>query len=165
MKRGEPPVTKENTKTAAMANHDSSTAASDLAEMMTAIENYSATDTSGNMAPSEASWFLKCGCTSDICGHRPKLVWYTGFTKKATWDIRDFAGRVAGKSIGQGDVPSRYQLPGGRNRIDEEVVRDVLHVEGAHNSLSHRRLMDKGLRIVPVNGLGIKIYENVTTGH
>jgi len=39
-------------------------------------------------------------------------------------------------------------------------VRDVLHVAGAHNSLSQSRLMDRGLRIVPVNGYGIKIYDN-----
>jgi hypothetical protein len=44
--------------------------------------------------------------------------------------------------------------------VNEVVVRDVLHVDGAHNSLSQSRLMDRGLRIVPVNGYGIKIYDN-----
>ena len=39
------------------------------------------------------------------------------------------------------------------------VVRNVLHVEGAHNSLSQSQLMDRGLQIVPVNGYGIKIYD------
>ena len=33
-------------------------------------------------------------------------------------------------------------------------------MEGAHNSLSQSRPMDWGLRIVPVNGYGIKIYDN-----
>ena len=43
--------------------------------------------------------------------------------------------------------------------MNEVVVRDVLHVEGAHNSLSQSRLMERGLQIVPVNGFGIKIYD------
>ena len=56
------------------------------------------------------------------------------------------------------------RLPGGRDCIKEVVVRDVLHVEGAHNSLSQSRIMDRGLRIVAVNGFRIKIYDNVNTG-
>jgi len=44
--------------------------------------------------------------------------------------------------------------------MNEVVVRDVLHVEGAHNSVSQSRLMDWGLQIVPVNAFGIKIYDN-----
>jgi len=52
----------------------------------------------------------------------------------------------------------RLRLPGGRHPIHEGVVRNFLHVEGANTSLSQSRLMDQGLRIVPVNGYGIKIY-------
>jgi hypothetical protein len=79
--------------------------------------------------------------------------------------MREFAWRVAGKAIGQGDVRLRFWLvPGGRGRINEVVVRDVLHVAGAHNSLSQSRLMDRGLWIVRVNGYGIKIYDNQGQG-
>jgi len=53
----------------------------------------------------------------------------------------------------------RLRLPGGRHHIHEVVVRNVLHVKGANNSLSQSRLMDRELRIVPVNGYGIKIYD------
>jgi len=42
-------------------------------------------------------------------------------------------------------------------------VRNVLHIEEAHNSLSQLRLMDRGLRIVPVNSYGIKIYDKLPT--
>ena len=38
-------------------------------------------------------------------------------------------------------------------------MRNVLHIEGAHNSLSQSRLLDQGLRIVPVSGYGFKIYD------
>jgi len=43
--------------------------------------------------------------------------------------------------------------------VNPLVVRDVLHVEGAQDSLSQSRLMDRELRIVPVNGYIIKIYD------
>ena len=81
----------------------------------------------------------------------------TEYTKREEREIRDFAGRKAGKATGHGDVRLRLWLPGGRKH--EVVVRNVLHVEGAHNSLSQSRLMDRGLQIVPVNGYGIKIYD------
>jgi hypothetical protein len=126
---------------------------------MTTIENYWVRDTGGKSAPSKESWYLDCASTSHVCGDRRKFARYTGFTKKDEREIRDFAGRVAGKAIGHGDVRLSFRLPGGRDRINEVVVRDVLHVEGAHNSLSQSRLMDRGLRIVPVNGFGIKIYD------
>jgi hypothetical protein len=42
-------------------------------------------------------------------------------------------------------------------------VRNDLHVEGAHNKLSLSRLMDRGLRIIPVNGYGIKRYDKSPT--
>jgi hypothetical protein len=153
MKRGDPPVTKECTETSAKDDTITARVSTET------IENYWVTDTGGKTAPSKESWYLDCASTSHICGDRRKFVRYTGFTKKDEREIRDFAGKVAGKAIGQGDVRLRLRLPGYR-RINEVVVRDVLHVAGAHNSLSQSRLMDRGLRIVPVNGYGIKIYDN-----
>ena len=55
MKRGDPPITKESTKTAAKVKDDTITAR-DSAEMTTTIENYWVTDTRGNTAPSKESW-------------------------------------------------------------------------------------------------------------
>jgi len=155
MKRSDPPVTKESTEIP--PKDGSITAARFSAEMMT-IEHYWVTDTGGKTAPSKESWYLDCASTSHICGDRRKFVRYTGFTKQDEREFRDFAGRIAGKAVGQGDVRLKFRLPG--NREHEVVVRDVLHVEWAHNSLSQSRLMDWGLRIVPVNGFGIKIYDN-----
>jgi len=101
MKRGDPPVTKESTETAAM--DDTITAARVSAEMTT-IENYWVTDTGGKTAPSKESWYLDCASTSHICGDRRKFARYTGFNKKDEREIRDFAGRVGGKAIGRGDI-------------------------------------------------------------
>jgi len=136
------------------------TVAAAVATMMatTSIENYWMTVTNG-LSPSKKSWYLDYATTTHICGDRQKFEQYTEYTKREKREIRDFAGRVAGKAIGHGDVRLRLRIPGSRHHIHEVVVRNVLHVEGAHNLLSQSRLMDRGLRIVPVNGYGIKIYD------
>jgi hypothetical protein len=54
-------------------------------------------------------------------------------------------------AIGYGDVRLRLRLPG-YSRNHDVVVRNVSDIKGAHNSLSHSRLMDRWLQIVPVNG-------------
>ena len=157
VKRSDPPVTNESTETAAKAKDDTITAARDSVEMRTTIENYWVAERGGKTAPSKESWYLDCASTSQVCGDRRKFARYMGFTKQDEWEIRDFARRVAGQAVGQGDVQLKFRLPG--NREHEVVVRDVLHVAGAHNSLSQSRLMDGGLQIVPVNSFGIKIYD------
>jgi hypothetical protein len=93
----------------------------------TSIENYWMTVT--GRSPEKEAWYLDCATTSHICGDRRKFERYTEYTKKDEREIGDFTGRVAGKAIGHGDVRLRLQLPGGRNRIHEVVVRNVLHVE------------------------------------
>ena len=164
MQCGESPVRKVSTETAAKTRDGTINTARDSAEMTTTIKNYWVTDTGGKTAPSKESSYWDCDTTSHICADRRKFTRYTGFTKKDEGEIRDSAEKVAGKAIGQGDVRLRLRLPGScthrGHRIHEVVVRDVLHVEGAHNSLSQSRLMDRGLWIVPVNGYGIKIYDN-----
>jgi hypothetical protein len=42
-------------------------------------------------------------------------------------------------------------------------MRNVLHIEAAHNSLSQSRLMDHRLWIIPVNGYKIKIFNKSHT--
>jgi len=127
----------------------------------TSIENYWMTVT--GRSPEKKDWSLDCATTSHVCGDWRKFEWYTEYTKREEREIGDFAGRVAGKVIGYGDVRLRIRLPGGRHRIHEVVVRNVLHVEGAHYSLFQSRLMDQGLWIVSVNGYGIKIYDKSPT--
>jgi len=100
---------------------------------------------------------LDCATTFRICRDQRKFEQYTEHTKREEQEIRDFSGSVAGKAIGHGDVRLGLRLPGGQKH--EAVVRNVLHVEGANNSLSQSGLMDWGLRIVPVNCNGIKIYD------
>ena len=97
----------------------------------TPIENYWMTVTNRE-SPSKESWYLDCATTSHICGDRRKFERDTVYTKMDEREIHDFAGRVAGKAIGYGDMRLRLRLPGKR-RNHEVVLRNVLHIEGAHN--------------------------------
>jgi len=142
------------TETAAAA------AAAAMTMTTTSIENYWMTVT--GRSPEKEGWNLDCPTTSHVCGDRRKFERYTEYTKREEREIHDIAGRVACKAIGYGDVRLRLRLPGYR-RNHEVVVRNILHIEGAHNSLSQSRLMDRGLRIVPFNGYGIKIYDKLPT--
>jgi len=123
----------------------------------TSIENYWMTVTNRE-SPSMESWYLDCATTPYICGDWQEFVQYTQYAKRDEREIHHFAGRVAGKAIRYGDVRLRLRLPEYR-RNHEVVVRNVLHIEGAHNLLSQSQLMDRGLRIVPVNGYRIKICD------
>jgi len=125
--------------------------------MTTSFENYWMTVT--GRSPEKECWYLDCATTSHVCGDWGKFERYTEYTKRVGREIRDVAGRVAGMAIEQGDVRLRLRPPAGHHLIHEVVVRNVFHVEGAHNSLSQSPLMDCGLRIVPVDGYGIKIYD------
>jgi len=107
----------------------------------TSIENCWMTVT--GRSPEKEGWYLDCTTTSHVCGDRRKFEQYTEYTTRDGREIRDFAGRVAGKAIRHGDVRLRLRLPGGCHRIHEVVVRNVLHVEGAHNSLSQSWLIDR----------------------
>jgi len=125
--------------------------------MSTSIENHWMTVT--GRSPEKVGWYLDFAMTSHICGDRRKFEWYTEYTKRHGQELREFKGRVAGKAIGHGDVRLRFWHPGGRHHMHEVVVRNVLHVEEAHNSVSQSWLKDWGLQIVPFNGYGIKIYD------
>ena len=108
-----------------------------------------------------SDWFVDGGCTAHICGELKQFIRYTEFRKSEEREISDFTGRAAGKAIGYGDVRLRLRQPGRRRTSKIVVVRRVLHIEGARNALSQSMLMDQGLRIVPVNGYGLRIH---TTG-
>jgi hypothetical protein len=95
--------------------------------------------------PSKESWYIDCATTSHICGDRQKFVRYKQYAKREKREIRDFAGRVAGKAIGYGDVRLRLRLPEGHR--NEVVVRNVLHVDRAHNSLSQSQVIIRGYRL------------------
>jgi hypothetical protein len=68
----------------------------------TSIENYGMTVT--GRSHEKKGWYLDCATTSHVCGDRRKFEQYTEYSKSNEREIHDFAGRVAGKAIGYGDL-------------------------------------------------------------
>jgi hypothetical protein len=140
-----------------------STAPTDTAAMTmttTSIENYWIT-VSNTESPWKESWYIVCSTTSHISGDQQDFVQYTQYAKSDERLIHDFAGKVAGKAIRYGDVRLRLWLSGYR-RNHEVVVTNILHIEGAHNTLSQSWPIDWGLQIDPVTSYGIKIYNKLS---
>ena len=77
-----------------------------------------------------------------ICGERKQFIRYMEHGKSEKREISEFTGRVAGKSFGYGDVRLRLRQPGQGRTSKVVVVRNVLHIEGAHNALPQSMLMD-----------------------
>ena len=125
------------------------------ATMTTSIENYWMTVT--GKSPEKDGWYLDCAIITHNCEYRRKFERYMEYTKSEEWKIWDFAGSVGVEAIRHGDVWMRLGLPGGRR--NEVVVRNILHVSGAHHTLFQLWLIDWGLQIVPVNGYRIKIHD------
>jgi hypothetical protein len=80
------------------------TAARDSVEMTTTMKNCWVTDSGRQMTPLKDGWYLYCASAYQICGDQRKFVQYSGFTKMDERDKRDFAGKVADKAIGHGDI-------------------------------------------------------------
>jgi hypothetical protein len=102
-------------------------------------------------SPSKDSWYIDYATTSHIFGDWQQFIQYLQYAKSDEREIHHIAGMVAGKAIRYGDLRFRLRLPR-YCRNHEVVVRNVLHLDGAHNLLSQLRVMDRVLRIVPVNG-------------
>jgi len=111
-------------------------------------------------SPEKKAWYLDCPTMSHISRDQQEFVRYMQYGKSDVREIHNFAGWVTGKAIGYGDVWLRLQLRGYRQN-HEVVVRNLLHIEGAHNSLSQLQLMGRKLLIVPVNGYGINIQNKL----
>jgi len=116
------------------------------------------------MALSIESWNFDSASTPHIDANGRKFFPYTRSVKKDKREVYVFAWRAASNAIEQGDVRLRIQLPGGHYHMTAAMVRDVLHVEGAHNLRSQSGLMDTGLQIISMNGFRIEIHNNSHTG-
>jgi hypothetical protein len=82
--------------------------------------------------------------TFAVISNQRKFDQFSEHTKRGEWEIHGFAGSVAGKAIGYGDVRLRVGRSG-FHRNHEVVARNIWLITEAHNSLSQLPLMDQGL--------------------
>jgi len=127
------------------------TEASATSTLTTSIDNY------WIMCRSSASisdWFIDCGCTTHISGHPSMFITYTEYhpnTKKVkgfnyvTW----FASRY-------GSVRLICQLPDGK--METIILQKVVHLPGSFNLISQSQIMDKDVKVKPVNHYGLNLY-------
>jgi len=142
--RSDPP---KSANTAAKA----STEASATSTLTTSIDNY------WMVASSSAScsdWFIDCGCTTHISGHWSLFITYTEYppnTKKVKW----YNG-VKSVASGIGSVRLTCQLPDGK--MEMIILQEVVHLPGLFNLISQSQIMDKDVKVEPLNHYGLNIY-------
>jgi hypothetical protein len=99
-------------------------------------------------------WFIDCGSTTHISGHRSMFITYTEYplnTKK----VNGFNG-VTSFASGYGSVRLICQLPDGKT--ETIIHQKVVHLLGSFNLISQSQIMDKDIKVEPVNHYGRNLY-------
>jgi len=142
--RGDPPKAAD---TAAKA----STEASATSTLMTSIENYWMVASS---SASSSDWFIVCGCTTHISGHRSMLITYTEYPPN-TKKVKGY-NEVTTFASGYGSVRLTCQLPDGNTHTI--ILQEVVHLPGSLNLISQSQFMDKDIKVELVNHYGLNLY-------
>ena len=104
-------------------------------------------------------FYLDCACSAHVTSRRDVFVEFTAIPE-GTRPVKGFEGSVL-YARGQGNIKLKMRLPNSGSR--DVTIRNVLYVPGSVNIISQGMLMELGLRIVPVNGYGINIYNNINS--
>jgi len=142
--RGDPP---KSADTAAKA----STEASASSTLTTSIENYWMVASS---SASSSDWFIDCGCTTHISSRQSMFITFTENppnTKKAM----GYNG-VTSFASGYGSVKLICQLPD--RKTETIILQEVVHLPESFNHISQSEIMDKDVKIEPVNHSGLNLY-------
>jgi hypothetical protein len=119
--------------------------------LTTSIEN------NWRVAPSRASssdWFIDCGCTTHIPGRQSMFITYTE-SRPNTKQVKGYNG-VTSFASGYGSVRLTCQLPDGKT--ETIILQEVVHLPGSFNLISQSQIMDKDVKVEPVNHYGLNLY-------
>jgi len=141
--RGNPP---KSADTAAKA----STEASATSTLTTSIENYWMVASSN---ASSSDWFIDCGCTTHISGRRSTFITYTEYPPNPK-KVKGYNG-VTSFASGYGCVRLTCQLPDGKTEMI--ILQEVVHLPGSFNLISQSQIMDKDVKVEPVNHYGLNL--------
>jgi len=130
---------------------DASTEASATSTLTTWIENYCMVASSN---ASFSDWFIDCGCTTHIASRQSMFITYTAYppnTKKVKGynGVTLFASRY-------GSVRLICQLPDGKT--ETIILQKVVNVPGSFNLTSQSQIMDKDVKVEPVNHYSLNLY-------
>jgi len=119
--------------------------------LTTSIENYWMVASS---SASSSDGSVDCGCTSYISGHRSMFITYTEYPPN-TKKVKGYNG-VTSFPSGYGSIRLICQLPDGRT--ETIILQEVVHLPGSFNLISQSQIMDKDVKVEPVNHYGLKLY-------
>jgi len=117
----------------------------------TSIENYWMVASSN---ASSSNWFIDCGCTTHISGHRSMFITYTEYPPNSE-KVKEYNGVTSFES-GYRSVRLICQLPDGK--METIILQEVVHLPGSFNLISESHIMDKDVKVEPVNHYGPNLY-------
>jgi len=103
---------------------------------------------------SSSDWFIDCGCTTDISGLRSMFITYTEYPPN-TKKVKGYNG-VKSFASGYGSVRLICTLPDGKTEMI--ILQEVVHLPGSFNLISQSQIMDKDVKVEPVNHYGLNLY-------
>jgi hypothetical protein len=142
--RGDPPKSADTAATA-------STEALATSTITTSIENYWMVASS---SASSSDWFIDCGCTTHIYGHRSMFINYTEYPRN-TKKVKGY-NWVTSFASGYGSVRLTCQLPDAKT--ETIILQEVVHLPGSFNLISQSLIMDKNVKVEPENHYGLNLY-------
>jgi len=101
-----------------------------------------------------SDWFIDCECKTHISGHRSMFITYTEYPPN-TKRVKGYNG-VTSFASGYGSVRLICQLPDGRT--ETIILQEVVHLPGSFNLISQCQIMDKDVKVEPVNHYGLNLY-------
>jgi len=105
---------------------------------------------------SSSDWFIHGGCMTHISGHGSMFITYTEYPPN-TKKVKGY-NVVTSFASGYGSVRLISQLPNGKTEII--ILQDVVHLAESFNLISQSQIMDKHVRVEPVNHYGLNLYNH-----
>jgi len=142
--RGDPPK-------AANTAWKASTKASATSTLTTSIENYWMVARSNALS---SDWFIDCRCTTHISGRQSMFITHTKYPQN--WQKVNGYNGVTSFASGYGSVRLICQLPDGKT--ETIIFKNVGHLPGSFNLISQSQIMDKDVKVEPLNHYGLNLY-------
>jgi len=102
---------------------------------------------------SSSDWFIDCGCMTHISGHRLMFITYTEYPPNMKM-VKGYNG-VTSFVSGYGSVRLICQLPDGK--MEMIIIQEVVHLPGSFNLISQCQIMDKHVKVEPVNHYSLNL--------
>jgi len=138
-KRSDPPNTAD---TAAQASATST--------LTTSIENYWMVASSNASA---SDWFIDCKCMTHISGHRSMFNTYS----KYPLNTKEVKGYDAVTCFASGYESVRLFCPLPDGKTETIILHEVVHLPESFNLISQSQIMDKDVKVEPVNHYGVNL--------